>query len=43
MASEGKYQALIDCILPLSEAARGHEIVEARNGIGKVVLDPTRI
>jgi len=43
MASEGKYKALIDCILPLSEAPRGHEIVEARSSIGKVVLDPTRL
>ena len=43
MASEGKYKALIDRILPLSEAVRAHEIVEARIGIGKVVLDPTRL
>jgi len=43
MASEGKFKALIDCILPLSEAVRAHEIVEGRGGIGKVVLEPTRI
>ncbi len=43
MAAEGKLKALIDCVLPLSEAARAHEIVESRGGIGKVVLDPTRL
>jgi NADPH:quinone reductase-like Zn-dependent oxidoreductase len=43
MASEGKYKALIDRILPLSEAVRAHELVEARTGIGKVVLEPTRL
>ena len=43
MAAEGKFKALIDCVLPLSEAVRAHEIVEGRGGIGKVVLDPTRI
>jgi NADPH:quinone reductase len=43
MASEGKFKALIDCILPLSEAAKGHEIVEGRGGIGKVVLEPTKL
>ncbi len=43
MASEGKFKALIDCVLPLSEAVRAHEIVEGRGGIGKVVLEPTRI
>jgi NADPH:quinone reductase-like Zn-dependent oxidoreductase len=43
MASEGKFKALIDCILPLSEAVRAHEIVEGRGGIGKVVLEPIRI
>jgi hypothetical protein len=34
---------LIDTILPLSEAVRAHEFVAARRGIGKVVLDPTRL
>ncbi|MEA2992524.1 MAG: NADPH:quinone reductase [Alphaproteobacteria bacterium] len=41
-AAQGKLKALIDQILPLSEAARAHEIVEARNGLGKVLLDPRR-
>jgi NADPH:quinone reductase-like Zn-dependent oxidoreductase len=42
-AAEGRFTALIDCIMPLSEAARAHEIVESRAGIGKVILDPTRL
>ena len=29
--------------LPLSEAPRAHEIVESRGGIGKVILDPTKL
>lgn len=43
MAAAGRFKALIDCVLPLSEAVRAHEIVESRGGIGKVILDPTRI
>jgi NADPH:quinone reductase-like Zn-dependent oxidoreductase len=42
-AAKGQFKVLIDCILPLAEAARAHEIVAARSGIGKVVLDPTRL
>jgi NADPH:quinone reductase-like Zn-dependent oxidoreductase len=42
-AAQGKLKALIDCVLPLSQAMRAHEIVAARSGIGKVVLDPTRL
>jgi NADPH2:quinone reductase len=42
-AAEGWFKALIDCVLPLSQAARAHEIVEGRSGIGKVILDPTRL
>ncbi len=41
-AAQGKFKVLIDRILPLAEAVRAHEIVAARSGIGKVVLDPTR-
>jgi hypothetical protein len=33
---------LIDRIMPLSQAVVAHEWVEARAGIGKVILDPTR-
>ena len=40
-AAEGQYKAIIDRVLPLADAALAHEIVEARSGIGKVVLDPT--
>lgn len=41
-AAEGRFQVLIDRILPLSEAALAHEIVATRSGIGKVVLEPRR-
>jgi NADPH:quinone reductase len=40
VAAEGKLKVLIDEVLPLQEARRAHEIVEARSGIGKVVLTP---
>jgi NADPH:quinone reductase len=40
VAAEGKLKVLIDKVLPLQEARRAHEIVEARSGIGKVVLTP---
>ncbi len=40
VAAEGKLKVLIDQVLPLEEARRAHEIVEARAGIGKVVLTP---
>ena len=43
MAAAGRFKALIDCVLPLSEAPRAHEIVESRGGIGKVILDPTQL
>jgi NADPH2:quinone reductase len=42
-AAQGRFKVLIDRILPLSEAVRAHEIVAARSGIGKVVLDPTKV
>ena len=42
MASAGRFKALIDRVLPLSQAALAHELVESRGGIGKVVLDPTQ-
>jgi NADPH:quinone reductase-like Zn-dependent oxidoreductase len=38
VAAEGKLKVLIDEVLPLEQAQRAHEIVEARSGIGKVVL-----
>jgi NADPH:quinone reductase-like Zn-dependent oxidoreductase len=39
-AAQGRFQALIDRILPLADAPLAHEIVEARSGLGKVLLDP---
>jgi NADPH:quinone reductase-like Zn-dependent oxidoreductase len=41
-AKAGKFKVLIDKVMPLAEAARAHEIVEARNGVGKIVLEPRR-
>jgi len=41
LASEGKITAKIDRVLPLREAAQAHELVARRDGIGKVLLDPT--
>jgi NADPH:quinone reductase len=41
-AAAGRFKAIADRILPLREAALAHEIVEARNGLGKVVLDPSQ-
>jgi NADPH:quinone reductase-like Zn-dependent oxidoreductase len=42
-AAEGKFKALIDRIMPLSQAVQAHEWVESRGGVGKVILDPTRV
>jgi NADPH2:quinone reductase len=42
-AAEGKMKPLIDRVLPLSQAALGHELVEGRQVTGKVILDPTRL
>ena len=39
-AAEGRFKALIECVLPLKEAQRAHALVADRNIIGKVVLDP---
>jgi NADPH2:quinone reductase len=38
VAAEGKLKVLIDKVMPLAEARVAHEVVEARSGIGKVVL-----
>lgn len=40
-AASGRFKPIVDRVLPLSQAALAHEIVEARSGLGKVVLDPT--
>jgi NADPH:quinone reductase-like Zn-dependent oxidoreductase len=42
-AAAGKYKALIDRVLPLSDAVHAHEIVAGRMSVGKVVLDPTAV
>ncbi len=41
-AAEGKLKVLVDRVFPLSQAALAHELVDGRDGLGKVVLDPTR-
>lgn len=41
-AAQGRFKAIIACILPLSQAALAHELVESRTTLGKVVLDPTQ-
>lgn len=40
-ATEGRLKALIDQVLPLSEAAHAHELAERRSGIGKILLTPS--
>ena len=37
---DGTFQPRIREVLPMSEAARGHELLEEREGFGKVVLVP---
>jgi NADPH:quinone reductase-like Zn-dependent oxidoreductase len=41
-AAQGKFKVLIDRIMPLSQAAQAHELIEGRSGIGKIILDPTK-
>jgi NADPH:quinone reductase-like Zn-dependent oxidoreductase len=40
-AAEGKVRAQIERVLPLARAAEAHRLVEASEGQGKIVLDPT--
>jgi NADPH2:quinone reductase len=40
-AAEGKVEAQIERILPLSRAAEAHRLVESGESLGKIVLDPT--
>jgi NADPH:quinone reductase-like Zn-dependent oxidoreductase len=42
-AAEGRLRVLIDKVLPLSQAVLAHELAEARDGLGKIMLDPTRL
>lgn len=39
-AAVGRWRVMIDRVMPLSQAAQAHELVESRAGIGKVLLDP---
>ncbi|MPY69309.1 MAG: zinc-binding dehydrogenase [Alphaproteobacteria bacterium] len=41
LARAGKLHAKIEKVLPLSQAAEGHRIIEAGVPLGKIVLDPT--
>ena len=40
LAGEGKLDLVIDRVLPLSEAAGAHRIMERREHVGKIVLVP---
>ncbi|MGB6548296.1 MAG: zinc-binding dehydrogenase [Xanthobacteraceae bacterium] len=40
-AAQGKVIPQIERVLPLSQAAEAHRLVEAHKGQGKIVLDPT--
>jgi NADPH:quinone reductase len=40
-AADGKVTAQIERILPLSQAAQAHRLVESGESQGKIVLDPT--
>lgn len=40
LAAEGRMSALIDRVMPLADAAKAHELVAARQGLGKLILEP---
>jgi NADPH:quinone reductase-like Zn-dependent oxidoreductase len=40
-AAAGKIRAQIARVMPLSQAAEAHRLVESREEPGKIVLDPT--
>jgi len=42
-AVEGRFKVVVDRIMPLSQAVQAHELIESRTGIGKIILDPTKI
>ncbi len=42
-AAAGRFQVLVDRIMPLAEAVEAHHIVAARGGLGKVILQPNPI
>ena len=41
-AAAGKVEAQIERVLPLSQAAEAHRLVESGESLGKIVLDPTQ-
>jgi NADPH:quinone reductase-like Zn-dependent oxidoreductase len=41
LAAAGEFRVLIDRIMPLTEAAAAHRLVEQNVTLGKVILDPT--
>src|SRR5712671_798429 len=41
-AAAGQVKAQIERVLPLSQAAQAHRLVESGESLGKIVLDPTR-
>ena len=38
--AQGKIRAVVDRVLPLSEARQAHELMESRGQFGKIALDP---
>jgi NADPH:quinone reductase-like Zn-dependent oxidoreductase len=40
-AADGKVRAIIDRTMPLAEAAEAHRIMENKQILGKIILDPT--
>jgi len=38
--ASGEYRSVVDRVMPLSEVARAHELIEARQVAGKIVLVP---
>jgi len=41
-ARQGKIRAIINCTMPLCDAAEAHRIVEQNQLAGKLILDPTQ-
>jgi NADPH:quinone reductase-like Zn-dependent oxidoreductase len=37
---QGKIRAVVDRVLPLSEARQAHELMENRGQFGKIILEP---
>jgi len=41
LARAGVFKVLVDCVLPLRDAAAAHRLVATNEPLGKVILDPT--